>query len=534
MVKLQPSDGTLEMIRLSAVPALLLVAATPAAAHAQAAPPAIAAPATASVTPGQRAMVEALIAAINAGGGEALDAWIETHAILRPAKGADSWRDWFGRIARSSGGLTLERIDPPTGSRELRVWVRVANGDKLRRFGLFADPRGSDRAEDFVIAVWPTPYTGALIREAADDAALEGLVRDRVAFGASLGEFSGAALLADRARPVGIAAAGFADEAAGVPNTAGTRFHIGSMGKMFTAVAIGRLVEDGRLRFDSRLIEILPDYPDRTAAQTITIAHLLSHTSGISLPYEEPAEPEDADPTRVSDSIAKIASVPLAFAPGAQSRYSNEGFTVLGAVIEAVTGESYYAFVQRTVFDPADMKDTAFDMAGPLGEVPATGYRFGRDDALGVLPREPNTAFILDRGGPAGGAYSTVRDLTAFLNAFRDGRLVSASTAEALLTPEPNGQNRYGKGFTIIPVRDRKLVGHSGGGPNSGINADAMIVWETGWSYAVAGNYDAPAAQAVAGALLAAAVAQPGEVDRAPGRGEQESKPRARPPGSGE
>lgn len=493
-------------LRATLVLSALLMGAAPHAVLAQSAnPPAV----EAAVTPGQRAMVEALIGAINAGGGEALEGWIQTHAILKPTKGAESWRDWFGRIARTSGGLTLERIDPPTASRELRVWVRTGNGDKLRRFGLFADPQGSDRADDFIIAVWPTGYTGTVIREPTDEAALAAMVQERAGFGASLDEFSGAALLADRGRPVGAAAAGVADVGRSIPNDATTRFHIGSMGKMFTAVAIARLVQDGRVRFDTRLIEVLPDYPDRAAAEAITVAHLLSHTSGISLPYVEPTAPTDRDPDRVSDALPGIAASPLAFEPGGQFRYSNEGYTVLGAVIEAVTGESYYDVIQRVVFDPAGMTDTAFDRPGMPAANTAQGYRYGADDALGVLPRESNAPFLLDRGGPSGGAYSTTGDITRFLNAFRDGRLVSPAMAQALLTAEPNSQNWYGKGFTIIPVGERRMVGHSGGGPNSGINADAMIVWETGWSYAVLGNYDAPAAQAVAGPLLVAAAAQP-------------------------
>lgn len=465
---------------------------------------------TADVSPSQQRAVDELLAAINAGGGKELDDWIERHALLRPTKGATSWRDWFGRIARTSGGLALDHVDPPTANGELRVWVRTGRGEALRRFSLFTDAAGSERLSDFLIAVWPAPYPGPLIRTPATQEQLAELVRARVAFGAERDEFSGAALLAAKGREVASASAGMADVGAARPNSLDTRFHIGSMGKMFTAVAIARQVQEGRLRLDTRLIEVLPDYPDVEAARSITIAHLLSHTSGISLPYIEPTASMDADPERVSDALARIASQPLAFEPGSRSSYSNEGYTVLGAVLEAVTGQTYYEVIQKVVFDPAGMADTAFDRPGEAIADTAVGYRYAADDALGVMPREPNTPFLLDRGGPAGGAYSTVRDLTAFLNAFRDGRLLSLPMMEALLTAEPNGLNRYGKGFAVIPVGERRMVGHSGGGPNSGINADAMIVWETGWSYAVAGNYDAPAAQAVAGASLLAAAAQPG------------------------
>lgn len=484
---------------------LCAAVAPPAAAFAQVVPPSSA---PAVVSAGQQRMIDELIAAINAGTEPDLDAWITRYAVLRPTKGADSWKDWFGRISRSAGGLTLDRIEPPRPDGEIRIWVRTGRGSATRRFSLFSDPAGTGRASDFLIAVWPTPYTGELVRTPASDEKLGELVRDRVAFGATRDEFSGAVLLASRGRPVASAAAGMAELAGGQENTVDTRFHIGSIGKMFTAVAIGRLIQEGRLRFDTKLAEVLPDYPDLEAAQAITIAHLLSHSSGISLPHLESTSPADAEPDIVRDSVARIAARPLAFAPGTRASYSNEGYTLLGAVLEAVTGESYYDVIQSYVFDPAGMTNTSFDRPGELNPNTATGYRYGRDDALGVLPREPNTPFLQDRGGPSGGAYSTVGDLTKFLNALRDGRLVSPEVVEALLTAEPNGLPNYGKGFFVMPAAGKRLVGHSGGGPNSGINADAMIVWETGWSFAIASNYDAPAAQALSSALATAAVFQ--------------------------
>lgn len=485
---------------------LVLAAAASPLAGQTATAPAPAASATTTVTPGQAAMVEDLLVALNAGGGAPLDAWIARHAVIKPTKAVDVWQDWFGRIARTARPLALERIDSPTAAGELRIWLRAGDQRLARRIGLFVDTVTPDRAQDFIIAVWPSTFDGTTITAPATNAALADLLRARVAFGAARDEFSGAAMLANRRQVVGQAVAGLANRQSGEANVAGTRFHIGSMGKMFTAVAVAKLIERKQLAFTTTLGEVLPQLVAGKPAAAITIAQLLSHSSGISLPPGGPTFEDD--PRKVSDAAPAILAVPLVYEPGTKAQYSNEGYTILGAVIEAVTGRSYYDVVQSVVFDPAGMKHTAFDTEPPVRGT-AIGYRYGEEDALGVRPREANSAFVKGRGGPSGGAYSTIADLTAFLNAFRDGRLLAPALVEALLTAEPNGWRRYGKGFQVIPVRDRKVVGHTGGGPNSGINADAMIVWETGWSYAVAGNYDAPAAQSVAGPLFTAIAWQP-------------------------
>lgn len=282
------------------------------------------------------------------------------------------------------------------------------------------------------------------------------------------------------------------------------------MGKMFTAVAIAQLVEQGRLTFDTRLIDVLPDYPNGEAAAAITIRQLLSHSAGIRGPLDSEARAFTDDLERVSDDLARFAHLPLAFAPGTRSSYSNEGFIILGAVIERLAGRSWYDHVRDKVLVPAGMRDTAFDFSDALRPGTAVGYRYAESDPLGVRAREPNTPAERRRGGPAGGAYSTAADMMAFLNAFRAGRLTSPTMVEQLLVPAPNGMANYGLGFFVHPLPDgRRAVGHGGGGPNSGIDGAVYIIWETGWSAAVLGNYDAPAAQSVSASILGMARRMP-------------------------
>jgi hypothetical protein len=127
---------------------------------------------------------------------------------------------------------------------------------------------------------------------------------------------------------------GAADKARGLRNTADTRFNIGSMDKQFTAVAIGQLVEQGRLDLDSRLIDVLPDYPNRVAAEAITIRHLLSHRAGLGMLFDRTGWDWKTRYKLMGDLLPLFAAAEPAFAPGSRFSYSNEGFVVLGAVVE--------------------------------------------------------------------------------------------------------------------------------------------------------------------------------------------------------
>jgi CubicO group peptidase (beta-lactamase class C family) len=287
-----------------------------------------------------------------------------------------------------------------------------------------------------------------------------------------------------------------------------TRFDIASMGKMYTAVSIGQLIDAGKLTLDTRLIDVLPDYPNKDAGQKITIRHLLTHSAGLGMLWERPGYDRKTPYARVTDLLPYFAAAPLNYEPGTRAAYSNEGYVVLGAVIEKLTGQTYWDYVQTHVFDVAGMKDSGFDRLDAPGPRKAVGWMFTADDPLGLKARVPNDGFVGYRGSSAGGGETTAADLVAFLKALRAGKLVSPATTELLTTKAKGSIRDYGMGFQVRAASGRTLKGHDGGGPNSGINADARIVWETGWAYAVVGNYDAPYAQALGGDIAAMIAAQ--------------------------
>jgi CubicO group peptidase (beta-lactamase class C family) len=149
--------------------------------------------------------------------------------------------------------------------------------------------------------------------------------------------FSGVVLLAREGKPFFVKAYGLADKARNLPNNPQTKFNLGSMNKMFTAVAIAQLAEQGKLSFDDKVGKFLPDYPNKDVANKVTIHHLLTHTSGLGSYWNAKFDARRAQIKTVADYLALFADEPLLFEPGARFEYSNSGFIVLGAIVEKVS-----------------------------------------------------------------------------------------------------------------------------------------------------------------------------------------------------
>lgn len=301
---------------------------------------------------------------------------------------------------------------------------------------------------------------------------------------------------------------GAADKGRSVPNTAATRFNIGSMDKQFTAVAIGQLIEQGRLTLDTRLIDVLPDSPNRAAAEAITIRHLLSHRAGLGMLFDRPAWEWKKRFTRMTDLLPLLAAAEPDFVPGSRFSYSNEGFVVLGAVVERLSGLSWHDYAERHIFRRAGMRHTAYLGDDPSEPRRAVGYKFDRSDPLGLRARVPNWDTLSWRGGSHGGSFTTAADMIRFLQALRSGRLLKPETVAALFDDGADTSDDYALGFERHKAANgRTIIGHDGGGPSSGINSDAKMILENGYAYAVLGNYDAPFAQSLGrdiGTMIAA------------------------------
>jgi CubicO group peptidase (beta-lactamase class C family) len=302
--------------------------------------------------------------------------------------------------------------------------------------------------------------------------------------------FSGVVLLAKDGKPFFRKAWGSAHRGYGVPNRPDTRFNLGSLNKTFTAVAIARLVEQGRLSFDDPIGKHLPDYPGAEARQKVKIRHLLTHTSGVGDIFTEEFRCNRQGYSRVADYLPLFAGEPLAFEPGSRWRYSNGGFLVLGAILERVTGEDYFEHVRRVVLEPAGMTSTGFfELTGDEPNL-ATGYtRHWRGP--GFPPdseRRSNVLVSVVRGSPAGGAYSNVDDLLRFDLALRGGKLLRPETFRTLASPhaEVRPGLPWGLGFSTTP--DGLLPGH--GGDAEGIGAHLRIDLKDGYTAIVLTNYD--------------------------------------------
>lgn len=298
--------------------------------------------------------------------------------------------------------------------------------------------------------------------------------------------FSGTVLLAREGKPIFKGAFGLASKDFNAPNKIDTKFNLGSMNKMFTAVAIAQLVEKGKLSFDDPLSTFLPDFPDSESPKKIKIKHLLTHTAGLGGYFSRKWAESSRDLYRTVDDMMKraIADEKLHFEPGSRTRYTNTGMLVLGKVIEKVSGQSYFDYVRENIYKPAGMLNTDCYELDHVNHNLAVGYNKRFADS-GVEFTNNIFAHVL-RGGPQGGGYSTIEDLLKFDIALRSNKLVGADYVKLLLSAKPEMKSPdYGYGFAID--LDLNIAGHGGG--FTGISANLDMFLGTGWTAVVMSNY---------------------------------------------
>jgi len=308
------------------------------------------------------------------------------------------------------------------------------------------------------------------------------------------GEFSGAVLVAKDDNVLFSHAYGLADRKRGIPNTLRTRFRIGSMNKMFTAVAILQLADAGKLELTAHLGKYLTDYPNRDVATKVTIHQLLTHTGGTGDIFGPDFDLHRTELRTLADYVQLYGKRGLEFRPGSRWSYSNYGFILLGRVIEKVTGQSYYDYVHQHIYEPAGMT-----RSGSLPEDRAVPDRsIGYMKPPGQTAWLPNTDWLPYRGTSAGGGYSTVEDLARFAHALLSHKLLSPDSTELLITGKVKARPgaRYAYGFEDARDADGNgWVGHGGGAP--GMNGDLKIYPKSDYVVAVLANMDPPAAQRI-------------------------------------
>jgi D-alanyl-D-alanine carboxypeptidase len=441
----------------------------------------------------------ALFDAINSGDVAQRDAWIARYLPDGGRGGTHAEnRDFFATLYAQSGGLEVREVR--VRENDIRVTARARRGDNVwARVYMSILPAGDRFAGVGVVRIadpsapryaWPE----AMVSEAE---AVEHIGRRARALSEE-DRFSGVVLVAKGDRVIFHQAYGMADKSFGVANRLDTKFNLGSMNKMFTAIAIAQLVEQGKLKFTDTLASVLPEYPNQAFARKVTLHHLLTHTSGLQGDIFVPDLWRDrAGFRKPSDYFRLFAGEPLAFEPGQGWNYSNSGFVILGAVIEKVTGRSYFDYVRENIYARAGMTDSdSYEMTQVVPNL-AVGYAYFGDDPLRMNARRNNWNFVPFMGSPAGGGYSTAPDLLKFAQALRGHRLLSPAMTETVTSGKVDGGPgyRYGYGFGTETHNGRELRGHSGGGPSSGINSDLEFFHDGSYTVVVMGNYDAPAAQ---------------------------------------
>ena len=386
---------------------------------------------------------------------------------------------------RSTGGFDLKKIEESTPSK-LVALVQERNSDQMGRLSIQVDSSGPHRVTNLDLVAIPRPAEFSLPH--MSESQLIGALGKKLNADSVADRFWGAALLAQGGKPVFAQAYGRADREHNLPNTLKTRFRIGSMNKMFTATSILQLVEAREVAIDDPVGKYLNDYPNPQVRAKVTIRHLLTHTGGTGDIFGPEFEAHRLELRTLEDYIKLYGNRAPKFEPGSRWEYSNYGFILLGAIIEKVSGRSYYDYVREHVYEPAGMISSGSEPEDQSVPDRSTGYtRMGGDDL------RPNTDTLPYRGTSAGGGYSTVEDLLRFANALEGHKLLNPELTEELTTGKVDARGaRYAFGFEDQVINGNRCFGHGGGAP--GMNGDLAICPGAGYVVVVLSNLDPPAA----------------------------------------
>ena len=385
-------------------------------------------------------------------------------------------------IAASWGQVTIRTVEPRKGA-ELAAIVQAGRTEAWRRMTINLDsgPPLKIQSVGLAPARAPDPPKGVLSERQVVDS-----LRAYVERLASRDAFSGTVLLTKKGLPLYRAAFGEANKDFGVKNTVDTKFNLGSMNKMFTAVAVMQLVEAGKLSLNDTLGKFMPAGSMRPdVLSKVRVKHLLSHTSGLGSYFTRDWDRQSRALYRsVDDWMPLIKNETLQFEPGARWSYSNTGMLVLGKVIQSVSGMDYFDYIRQRIAKPAGMTSTDAYELDRVNPRLAVGY--DPVPGRGRMEYRNNLFMHVIRGGPAGGGYSTVEDLTRFAVALEAGRLVSPASMRLLTTAKSElNSPSYGYGFIIDT--NLRIAGHSGGFP--GINSQLDIYLGSDYTVAVMSNY---------------------------------------------
>jgi CubicO group peptidase (beta-lactamase class C family) len=298
--------------------------------------------------------------------------------------------------------------------------------------------------------------------------------------------FSGSILVANGKDVLLKTSVGLANREWKQKNQVDTRFSIGSMNKMFTAISALQLIEKGELNFDDKLVQFVDkSWLPEGDVELITVRQLLTHTSGLGNFFNSDFNASNKEIYRDLDAYKPLVSgAPLLFSPGTRNRYSNSGMLMLGLIVEKVSGLSYYDYIQQNIYDQAGMsKSGSFELDSVTPNL-----------AIGYLKRSHSEGWVNStytravKGSPAGGGFSTVSDLHKFALALTNYQLLGKTLTEQAYSAKTqyNSAFWYGYGFSVSGTLDDRVVGH--GGAYLGVDARLDIHLDSGFIVVILAN----------------------------------------------
>ena len=374
----------------------------------------------------------------------------------------------------------------------VELWVFDPNFDS---YGIWRFKPGATEADktEFVGGSFTDTVPPGAVRPArlALPALIEA-IETRAASRAAKDQFSGAILLAQNGRILFQKAYGLADRARRKPNRLDTQFRFGSMGKMFTAVAIMQLVEKGKIDLEAPIGRYLINYPNQDIATQVTVANLLSHTGGTGDIFGPDFDRRKASLRSTKDYVDLYGSRAPEFVPGSRQSYSNYGFILLGRIVEQVSGLRYDDYIQRNIFKPVGMAST-----GNRPESEVLPHRAVTYTGSGARLKSADDTLPLN-GTAAGGGYATIGDFNRFVRGLTSHRLLRRQTLQKLIDGGVKAADGQFAGFDFggTMADAGRFIGHGGGAP--GMSGSLQHFLNSGVTVIVLANRDPGAAESIA------------------------------------
>lgn len=444
-----------------------------------------------AATPEQHA--RAFVTLFNDGSPEAARRFAEEHAA---GGTAEQYAGMFTRHRDEGGLLEGAQVRLLPGGRSVFITARRSKTGAWQTFQFRVDAEKGGRIQLFFIAQALEPHPDPTF--GVTDPRFPAWMDSFVARLATQQPFYGVIAVRQGGRDLYRRAFGLAEVEARRPNTVDTRFNTASGSKMFTAVAVMQLVEQGQLSLDDPITRHVPQTAALPGADAITTRHLLSHTSGIGNYWDEAYEADWANITNHQGLLRHVVRNFGAPKPGVYE-YSNSNYALLGVIVERISGQDFYDHVRDAVFMPASMTHTDYPIrqTGAWPADMARGYNPVSEAGLVAIGRH-DPAVLGARGSGAGGATTTAADMIAFDAALRGGKLVSAATLALMTTLQATSDMPgYGYGYGFIVADGR--WGHGGSAPGTQFEFERFDAQDV--TYVVASNFNTIAGPEISGLL---------------------------------